>query len=55
MMLEIFCDRCKQQLQRPGALVFSPPPLHENGTKKYHVFVTCWRYLYDFVHPNSAT
>lgn len=42
MSLDLSCDICDKPLDRPGALVFSPPDAHGN-TKKRHVCVPCWQ------------
>jgi hypothetical protein len=40
-MLNFNCDSCKDHIEHPGALVFSPPM--ENAVRKYHVCVKCFR------------
>jgi len=41
-MFNVTCDICGESLNRPGALVFSPPDSHGN-TMKRHVCVGCWQ------------
>jgi len=36
------CDKCKQELQEFGAILFSPPD-EKSQVKKYHVCVHCYR------------
>jgi len=42
-MIAVKCDRCEQELNTPGALVFSPPDGQD--VKKYHVCLKCWQRL----------
>lgn len=41
-MLELRCDRCGDELNQPGALLFSPP--RDDGwlVEKYHLCVECY-------------
>jgi hypothetical protein len=41
-VLELRCDMCRQALQEPGALIFSPPPTESWFVEKYHVCIDCW-------------
>jgi hypothetical protein len=41
-MLELKCDLCDQELQEPGALIFSPPTNEVWLVEKYHVCADCW-------------
>lgn len=40
MALKIKCDVCGLTLQKPGALLFSPPVGRK--CEKYHACVKCW-------------
>lgn len=44
MALTLNCDRCKAELNEPGALVFSPPDNHIHTTEvdKFHICKQCW-------------
>lgn len=49
-MFEIKCDKCKAELKKPGALVFSPP--RNKGSKtviKRHICFDCWFYLENYI------
>lgn len=35
------CDKCKKELKKFGALLFSPPV--KNVVKKFHMCVACWK------------
>ena len=54
MSIKIECHVCSRELDRDGALIFSPP----NGltTGKYHVCIRCWRklseWLFTGIFPN---
>ena len=41
-MLQLKCDRCGQQLDRPGALLFSPPQGDGWLVEKHHLCVECY-------------
>jgi hypothetical protein len=41
-MLKIQCDKCRSELQAPGALVFSPPTTEAWLVEKYHLCPKCW-------------
>jgi hypothetical protein len=41
-MLELRCDVCGRELQKPGALIFSPPTQEAWIVEKYHVCADCW-------------
>jgi len=41
------CDRCGDELDRPGALVVSPPLWGPGRVQKYHVCYDCWPALHD--------
>lgn len=36
------CARCPNELNRPGAVLFSPPFDEERNVRKLHLCVTCW-------------
>jgi hypothetical protein len=42
--MKVQCNRCRQELKRPGALVFSPPYGPWTGliTLKFHICDECW-------------
>lgn len=40
--VKVDCRRCGRPISTPGALAFSPPPLHGDIVTKYHVCVLCW-------------
>jgi len=45
MPLTVTCRRCKQELDEPGGLLFSPPdqdPSYEDTVEKYHICVGCY-------------
>jgi len=39
--LDIKCDKCKRDLDKPGALLFSPPR-NEKEVDKFHICVECY-------------
>jgi hypothetical protein len=41
-MLELRCNACGQELNQPGALLFSPPTGDGWLVEKYHLCVSCW-------------
>ncbi len=41
-MLKLECDKCHQELSRPGALIFSPPTDDAWLVEKYHICTDCW-------------
>ena len=54
--MDIRCDRCKEKLEEPGGLAFSPPQEHAERyqlcsdsqplwSRKVHLCQSCW---YDF-------
>lgn len=57
-MLKINCDRCQNELESPGALIFSPPAeMSEASVVKYHLCVSCWKALREdiwYKHPSLA-
>lgn len=46
-MLKIKCDRCYNELDDPGALVFSPPVSYD--VKKFHICNSCWFDLREWI------
>ena len=44
MSLIIYCYLCKDELRKPGALIFDPPD-HSDDVHKEHVCENCWVYL----------
>lgn len=48
-MLKVECDFCDEEINEPGALLFSPP--NEFGmARKLHLCATCWRKLLELFH-----
>lgn len=47
-MLKVKCDKCKKQLNKPGALIFSPPGI-ENNVLKFHICLACYSRLVDWL------
>lgn len=41
MALKIKCDICNNELNKAGALLFTPP-VHKSDVDKYHICVKCW-------------
>ena len=41
MTIKPICDKCKQELEDFGALLFSPPN-SENNVKKFHLCKNCY-------------
>lgn len=41
-MIEIYCDRCLDALDRPGGLLSSPPD-DDYNVVKYHLCTTCFK------------
>ena len=48
--LPIKCNACGEKLQSPGALMFSPPLRDSGNVEKFHICLTCWFKLKDFVN-----
>ncbi len=48
MPISPICDKCKEELVVPGALVFSPPV--DNMTHKFHICATCYKSLLEFIN-----
>ena len=44
MALILHCDRCKKELDKPGAIIGSPP-FGINKWLKFHICVDCWEEL----------
>lgn len=44
MSLKINCYRCTRELEKPGALIFTPPDEKDNCTK-YHLCPDCINYV----------
>lgn len=51
-MLDIKCDKCKKPINKPAALVFSPPDSKQK-VKKYHVCMDCWFYLEKYIEEDD--
>lgn len=43
-MIEVICNRCEEEMDSPGALVFSPPD-REGGCLKIHICRVCWGHV----------
>lgn len=47
------CDKCGNELQTYGGLVFSPPDdSTPNQVNKYHLCVECWDLLFKWLRSN---
>lgn len=45
-MIPVKCDKCKIEMRRQGALVFTPPQLPDLGAvRKIHLCGGCWMVL----------
>lgn len=44
-MLKIRCYKCKKELDRPGAILLSPPLsfIDKSTVEKYHLCVECYK------------
>jgi len=47
MPIHPICDKCKEELIKPGALIFSPPV--DNITRKFHICATCYIDILKFI------
>ena len=59
-MLKINCDVCGEELDEPGALLFSPPADSDeqddyycSGCDKYHICVTCYRRFIQLINEKT--
>jgi len=58
MSINVSCSHCRKELNRPGALVFSPPDNYDesyifNNVKKFHICSDCWTDLAKWIElPN---
>lgn len=52
MSLQIECDKCKEEINTQGALIFSPPSMQH--TKKLHLCTGCWNSLNFWLYGHSA-
>jgi hypothetical protein len=48
------CDRCRKELDMPGALVFSPP-FGMNKVIKLHICVECWKDLWKWIDEKDES
>lgn len=49
-MINAKCSRCRQELTKPGALVFSPPEgVLSSVALKFHICDECWPQIALFV------
>ena len=42
MTIKPICDKCKQELEEFGALLFSPPN-EKNEVRKFHICKECYK------------
>jgi hypothetical protein len=42
MAISVFCSKCSEELEEPGALVFSPPQ-SDVVVNKFHVCKKCFK------------
>ena len=49
MAIMVCCDRCGEELNEKGAIIFSPPfDFHgHDACDKYHICVKCWEWFID--------
>jgi len=60
MSISVVCSHCRKELNRPGALVFSPPDNdyisksdNFDNVKKFHICSDCWTDLAKWIElPN---
>jgi hypothetical protein len=52
-MLEIQCDKCGKELQKPGALIFSPPTGDGWLVEKYHLCADCWLRVAELINRRT--
>lgn len=47
MAIQVQCDRCGEELNQKGAILFSPPFDYQgyDVCDKYHICVKCWNWL----------
>jgi len=48
-MIKLKCAKCKKTLTKPGGLLFDPPRSFSEMVCKYHLCVSCYWLVYDFV------
>lgn len=41
-MIKVFCSVCNKELDKPGALIFSPPEENYNLVAKHHLCEECY-------------
>lgn len=49
-MLKVNCNYCKKELNKPGALVFSPPFSKSGEVFKIHLCEVCWEIFRKILH-----
>lgn len=50
MSFEIKCKGCNKFLERPGALLFSPPAANDaNAVNKFHLCQVCFEKIFDWL------
>lgn len=49
--MTIICNKCNKELDRPGALLFSPP--YGKIVYKYHICIECYYLYFSFIIKNA--
>jgi len=50
-MIKPICDKCKKELKKNGALLFSPPSDGSNMVIKWHLCKKCYYLVENFINP----
>jgi hypothetical protein len=54
-MLQIECDKCKKELNIPGAILFSPPKDESDWeVYKFHFCSKCYTSLLDWIYTEDG-
>jgi hypothetical protein len=51
-MLQLYCDACNKELDKPGAILFGPPHNYDPFfpcSEKIHICVDCYEKLTTFI------
>jgi hypothetical protein len=52
-MIEVICDKCGKEINKKGAILWSPPKLRFLGEKetceKYHICCSCFEKILKFI------
>jgi len=48
-MIRIYCTRCGRELERPGAVLLTPPKDWSNSVEKQHLCELCWLEVDEFI------